>query len=101
MLRRGQVYKITYTPRGLPRNYMIMSPNEDLTASFLRLGRNIIPIFHVNFVGDLNHNQYMGTFGIVKIEKPNTEQDFKDIEAAMKCFHMKYNKKFNRVEYDI
>ena len=39
-----------------------------------------------------------GTFGVIKIEKPNTVQDFKDIKKAMERYGMTYNRKLNKIE---
>lgn len=105
MLKKGQVYKLTYKNIDgvfLPRNYMILSPMEDILIRSSEIRRTIRPIFHINLAGDFNHNVLMGIEGVIKIEKPNTVRDFEDIERAMKRYGFTYNKKLNRVEgYDI
>jgi hypothetical protein len=104
MLKKGQVYKLTYKNiDGIyQRNYMILSPAEDILIRSSKIRKTICPIFHINLGGFFNHYAYMGIEGVIKIEKPNTVQDFEDIERAMKRYGFTYNRKLNRVEgYDI
>ena len=99
MLKKGQVYKLTYSNIfTLSRNYMILSPTYDVHIKDIKRGVNLSPIFHLNLAGELNHYGWMGTFGVIKIEKPNTVQDFKDIKKAMERYGMTYNRKLNKIE---
>lgn len=99
MLKKGQVYKLTYNDIfSLPRNYMILSPTYDVHIKDIKRGLILRTIFHFNLAGELNHYGDMGTYGVIKIEKPNTVQDFKDIKKAMERYGMTYNRKLNKIE---
>jgi hypothetical protein len=103
MLKKGHVYKAIYGisrilyAKGRLRNYMIFAPSEDIHSINLK-DKNLSPIFHINLAGEFNHNGCMGTWNLVRVERPSSEQDFKEIKEITQRYGMTYNKKLNMIE---
>jgi hypothetical protein len=103
MLKKGHVYKAIYGisrihyAKGRLRNYMIFAPSEDIHNTNLK-DKSLTPIFHINLAGEFNQNGYMGTWNLVRVERPSSEQDFKEIKEITQRYGMRYNKKLNMIE---
>lgn len=104
MLKKGQVYKATYDvdvdESYAQRNNMIISPAEDVDVRkiFNKQMSLVKCLFHINLGNYVCRDMAVGLLGIIKIERPNTQQDFDDIEKAMKNCGLTYNKQWNRIE---
>lgn len=106
MLKKGQVYKITYElntedSKYLKRDNMIISPAYDVSVQeihYKKVDVNVMCLFHINLGNIVNRNIKIGTSSVKKIEKPSTQEDFDDIAKAMEICGLTYNKQWNRIE---
>lgn len=104
MLKKGQIYKVVLTPlKGFsskPRS-MIFSPLRDITANEIRNHKIgcIGCIVRINLVGEIGFCGFIGFASFMRVEKPHTEEDFKEIDRILEKYKfLKYNKEFNRLE---
>lgn len=104
MLKKGHVYKAIYGinrkhyANSSLRNYMIFAPSEDIYNTTNLNNKNLTTIFHINLAGGFQYNGLMGTWALVRVERPSSEQDFKDIKEITQRYGMTYNKKLNMIE---
>lgn len=104
MLKKGHVYKVVVDAfkniHGEPRT-MIFSPFRDISANEIRnwKGGCIKCIVRINLVGDINFLDGVGFAHFMRLERPNTKEDFKEIKRILEKYKfLKYNKKFNKLE---
>ena len=107
MLKKGQVYKAIYDLEGGGnyRNFMIFSPSMDASSRSIQQGRLAFEwggcpcLVAVILNGDIKLNTTIGFSRLVKIERPHTAEDYREIDRILEMYKfLEYNKEFNRLE---